>query len=83
MSYDRQHRRRILRIKLKGHQIIGELRHLRVKLLRFPDELKGHQIIGELRLGFKESRLSMLLLKGHQIIGELRPSAQRTCLSES
>ena len=35
--------------KLKGHQIIGELRHDSEQTLANVGLLKGHQIIGELR----------------------------------
>ena len=58
--------------RLKGHQIIGELRHLKLKSSFSFCWLKGHQIIGELRL--LKACLSSLerTLKGHQIIGELR-----------
>ena len=37
-------------MKLKGHQIIGELRHKSIESLDSLKPLKGHQIIGELRL---------------------------------
>ena len=58
--------------KLKGHQIIGELRHFVAASPMSSDRLKGHQIIGELR--HKKRKLNVqVLLKGHQIIGELRP----------
>ena len=36
--------------KLKGHQIIGELRLLTDNRCPRDTKLKGHQIIGELRL---------------------------------
>ena len=67
-------------IKLKGHQIIGELRRCtdccNVKL-----KLKGHQIIGELwHLCLVEPPL-VHTLKGHQIIGELRLSGFYDCVS--
>ena len=49
VSYDYLYLAHLIRHRLKGHQIIGELRqtlHLRnVELV----QLKGHQIIGELR----------------------------------
>ena len=35
--------------KLKGHQIIGELRPKEMAARKSMEELKGHQIIGELR----------------------------------
>ena len=36
-------------MRLKGHQIIGELRLFQLSALENPLRLKGHQIIGELR----------------------------------
>ena len=58
-------------MRLKGHQIIGELRPCHTSCLYGALQLKGHQIIGELRQIqlFKDW---ILQLKGHQIIGELR-----------
>ena len=57
---------------LKGHQIIGELRHWAFYILFVGVLLKGHQIIGELRQVLESLLENLSLLKGHQIIGELR-----------
>ena len=53
MSYDLSPGCNSLRIELKGHQIIGELRPNAFLQREHSVRLKGHQIIGELRLGAK------------------------------
>ena len=58
--------------KLKGHQIIGELRLTWCLLTQHQFVLKGHQIIGELRRYAPDLLRPGVELKGHQIIGELR-----------
>ena len=61
-----------LLFRLKGHQIIGELRLFHFCQHLGTDGLKGHQIIGELRQRWARARRRNIQLKGHQIIGELR-----------
>ena len=50
VSYDLLQSLNLMLLKLKGHQIIGELRPVYNLCLVEPPLLKGHQIIGELRL---------------------------------
>ena len=49
MSYDIVIKDYIKFVRLKGHQIIGELRQIILNLKLLMMWLKGHQIIGELR----------------------------------
>ena len=72
----------VIYVKLKGHQIIGELRRYIPMFISIVTRLKGHQIIGELRLFISRYLCLYRRLKGHQIIGELRPKPIRVFPSQ-
>ena len=73
MSYDLQTNFVIKHIKLKGHQIIGELRLDKLFQTILPCHWKVTRSLVSYDLSTALSSTLPLRLKGHQIIGELRP----------
>ena len=74
MSYDVANSSYNLRAWLKGHQIIGELRHRYSFNLALATNWKVTRSLVSYDHFYLSFFIYPLLLKGHQIIGELRPA---------